>query len=87
MGDLFIQANHKSTTIFALADGHPKPAITIALLEHNIRAPARPVNMVPSLAKKSLLGGGKSVESGYVSVINGEEFIIYDGYTAKIALS
>ena len=37
--DLLIQTNRKSTKIFALADGHPTPATTIALLEHNIREP------------------------------------------------
>ena len=87
VGDLFIQTNRNSTNIFLLADGHPTPATTIALLEHKIREPARTVNMVPALANKSLISRGKSAEAVYVSVCDGEEVNIYDGHTAKITVS
>ena len=50
VGDPFIQTKCKSTTIFALADGHPTPATTIALLEHTIREPAHTVNLVLTLS-------------------------------------
>ena len=87
VGDPFIQKNCKSTKIFALEDGHPTPATTIALLEHKIRDPARTVNMVPALANRYLLSRGKFSESGYVSVCNGEEVTIYNGHIAKITVS
>ena len=45
--DPFIQKKRKSTKIFVLVDGYLTLATTIALLEHNIREPARNVNMVP----------------------------------------
>ena len=45
--DPFIQKKRKSTKIFALVDVYLTLATTIALLEHNIREPARNVNMVP----------------------------------------
>ena len=64
VGYPFIQKNCKSTKIFALADGHPTPAITIALLEHKIQEPVRTVNMIPELSNQSLLSGGKFTEAG-----------------------
>ena len=36
VGDPFIQTNRKSMKNFALVDGHPTLATTIALLEHKI---------------------------------------------------
>ena len=87
MGDLFIKKNCKSTKIFALADGHPTVATTITILEHKIQEPVFTVNMVPSLANQSLLSGSKFSEAGYVSVCNGKEVYIYDGYTAKTTVS
>ena len=43
--------------------------------------------MVPALANKSLLRGGKFVEAIYVSVCDVEEVNIYDGHTVKITVS
>ena len=43
--------------------------------------------MVLALAYQSLLSGGKFVESGYVSVCDGDEVNIYDGSTATITVS
>ena len=37
VGDMFIQTNRNFTKILLLVYGHPTPATTIALLEHNIR--------------------------------------------------
>ena len=59
LGYPFIHTGQKSLKVFALADGHPTPAITIAKLEHQVREPARTVDMVPALANQSLLSGGK----------------------------
>ena len=66
---------------------HPTPGTTIALLEHRIQEPARTVNMVPVLANQYLIRKRKFAEAGYVSVCDGEEVNIYDGYTAKITVS
>ena len=73
VGNQFIKKTRKSTNIFALADGHPTAATTIALLEHKIREPACTVNMVPALENQYLLSRGKFAEAGYVSVCDGEE--------------
>ena len=68
VGEQFIQTKRIYTNIFALVDVHPNPATTIAMLEHKVREPVRTVNMVPELANKSLIRGGKLAEAGYVSV-------------------
>ena len=73
--------------MFALADGRPAPATTVAKLAHAVREPARSVDIVPSLAGNSLLSGGKFAEAGYISVCDGDEVNIYDGRTAKIVVS
>ena len=87
IGDAFIQTEQRFIKIFALADEHPNPAINISKLDHRVREPARTVNMVPSLANQSLLSGGIFAEAGYVSVCDGDEVNIYDGWTATITVS
>ena len=64
----FILTEKKSSKLFALADGHPNLATTVAKLGHNVRDTERPVNIVPALAKHSLLSGGKISGAGYVSI-------------------
>ena len=59
-----------ATKIFSLADGHSTIEITIAMLEHKVREPARNVNMVPALAIQYFLSSGKFSDAGYVSVCN-----------------
>ena len=66
VGEPFIQTKRISTKIFALADGHPTPETTIAMLGHKFREPERPVNIVLALANQSLSSGGKFDEAGYV---------------------
>ena len=86
-GDPFIPMGQKSSKIFALADGHPTPATTVAKMEHNVIEPALTVNMVPALSNQFLLSGGKLSEAGYVSICDSNEVNIFDGCTAKINVS
>merc|ERR1712051_96079 len=83
----FLPTNKRSTKVFALADDHPIPAIIVAKLYHEIREPARTVDIVPALGRNSLLSGGKFAEAGYVSICDDKEVNIYDGRTAKIVVS
>ena len=85
--DPFIQTNHMSTNIFALADVNPTPDTTISMLDHKVKEPACTVKMVPMLANQSLLSRGKYSDVGYASVCDGEYVIIYDGHTTKITVS
>ena len=86
IGDSFSQTEQRSTKIFALAYGYPTPATNIAKLEHRFREPARTVNMVPALANHSILSRGKFAEAGYVSVCDGNEVNIYNGWTETITV-
>lgn len=86
-GDPFLPTNKKSTKVFALADDHPTPASMVAKLYHEVREPARTVDIVPALGRNSLLSGGKFAEAGYVSICDDKEVNIYDGRTAKIVVS
>ena len=85
--DPFLLTNKKSTKVFALADDHPTPASMVAKLYHEVREPARTVDIVPALGRNSLLSGGKFAEAGYVSICDDKEVNIYDGRTAKIVVS
>ena len=85
--DPFIQTNRPSTKIFALADGHATAGSNVAKLHHNVREPARTVDMVPVLKKKSLLSGGKFAQVGYVSVCDDKKVSLYDIKTANITVS
>ena len=67
-GNPFIQTNTPSTKVFELADNYPIPRSNVAKFHHNVRKPARTVDMVPSLTNNSLLSGGKFAQAGYVSV-------------------
>ena len=44
-------------------------------------------DMVPALAEKFLLIGGKFVDAGYVSIFDGSEVNLYDGQSNKINVS
>ena len=86
LGDTFIQTEQRSTKIFELADGHPTPATNISKLEHRVRELAHTFNMVPELAKQSLLSGGTFAEAGYVLVRNGYKVKFYYGRTVTITV-
>ena len=73
--------------MFALADGRATPATTVAKLHHDVRKPARTVDIVLALKGNSLLSGKKIADAGYISICDGEEVNIYDGRTAKITVS
>ena len=47
VGDPFIQTEQNPNKIFALVDGHPTLATTIAKLYHTVQQPVRMVNMFP----------------------------------------
>ena len=86
-GDPFIQTNTPSTKVFTLADNYPIPGSDMAKLHHNLREPARTVDMVPSLTENSLLSGEKFAQARYVSVWDDKEVNLYESHTVKITIS
>ena len=72
---------------FSVADGHHTPASNVAKLHRPVREPACTVDIVPALADQSLLSGEKIAKDGYISICDGNEVNIYDGWTARIEVS
>ena len=87
MGDHFIPTNKPSGKIFTLPDGTVTPASTTAKLHHQLREPARTVDMVPSLKHNSLLSGPKFADTNYITILTPSEVLIYDGENLKIQVS
>ena len=85
--DPFIQTNKPSTKIFALADGHATAGSNVEKLHHNVREPARTVDMVPAFKENSLLSGGNFSQAGYVTVCDDKKMSLYEIKTAKITVS
>jgi hypothetical protein len=73
-----------STTVFHLPNGAIAPATTRNKLLHNVREPARSVNIVPALAKNSLLSTNKFAKAGYTIIYDKDEVNFYDPRTTKI---
>jgi hypothetical protein len=55
-------------------------------LLHNIQAPTRDVNIVPSLVGNSLLSTSKFTEAGYTAIYDKEEVNFYNARTTKITV-
>jgi hypothetical protein len=73
-----------STTVFHLPNGAIAPATTRNKLLHNVREPARSVNIVPALAKNSLLSTNKFAKAGYTVIYDKDEVNFYNPRTTKI---
>jgi hypothetical protein len=73
-----------STTVFHLPDGTIAPATTRNKLLHNLREPARSINIVPALVENSLLSTNKFAKEGYTIIYDKDEVNFYDARTTKI---
>ena len=51
---------------------------TKALLHHPVREPSRSADVVPGLARNTLLSASKFADAKYVSVLTPEEVLIFD---------
>ena len=67
--DPFLQTNEPSGKIFYQPDGTKVPASNKAKLMHEVREPARTVDMVPDLKNNSLLSTSKFADAGYITVL------------------
>ena len=68
----FAATGRRSTKVFHVANGASAPATEVRLLQQPLRAPARTIDMVPSLSGASPLSTGKLADAGYVSIYDGE---------------
>jgi hypothetical protein len=87
VGDDFEETNKISNKIFCMPTGDTTPASTIAKLHHDVREPARTVDMVPALKHNSLISGPKFADANYITVLTPTEVLIYDGRGLKISTS
>jgi hypothetical protein len=85
--DPSIPTGRTSSAIFHLPNGAVAPASTINKLLHNVRAPARDVNIVPSLVGNSLLSTSKFTDAGYTAIYDENEVNFYDSKTTNITVS
>jgi hypothetical protein len=73
-----------SSAVFHLPNGAVAPETTINKLLHYARAPARDVNIVPSLVGNLLLITRKFAEAGYTAIYDKDDVNFYDACTTKI---
>ncbi len=75
-----------STLVFHLPDGAVALATTVNKLLHEVRTPARDVNIVPSLVGYLLLSTSKFAAAGYTAVYDKDKVNFYDARTTKITV-
>ena len=85
--DPFIKSNIPSSKVFHLPTGGTARASRTAKLHHNLREPARTVDIVPSLTDNTLISTGKFADANYFTVYDDKEVNIYDGKTTKIYIT
>ena len=78
-GDKFQPTTHISHKIFHMPTGETTAPSTQAKLFHDVREPAKTVDMVPELQHNSLISGGKSADANYKTVLTPTEVLIYYG--------
>jgi len=83
-GDDFIPTDEPSGKVFYMPTGDSTPASTKAKLHHEVREPARTVDMVPELKQNSLLSGPKFADANYITILTPTEVLIYDAHGLKI---
>ena len=66
--------------------GHRARADEVRLLQHNLREPARSVDMVPGI-QNSLLSTGKFADANYISIFDKDEVDIYNANNTVITVS
>ena len=67
--------------------GETTAASTQAKLYHDVREPAKTVDMVPQLQHNSLISGGKFADKNYITVLTPTEVLTYDGKDTHISVT
>ena len=87
VGDTYIQTTERSNKTFHVPTGTTATATNIAKLVHQVREPARTIDMVPDIKHNSLLSTSKFAEADYITVYDRDEVNIYDAKKTKIVIS
>ena len=83
----FIPTDETSHKVFHLPTGQTTNASMEAKLHHDVREPARTVDIVPDLQHNLLLSGSKFSDANYVTILTPKEVLIYDGKDLTITVS
>eukprot|EP00804_Cyclotella_cryptica_P024855 CCRYP_020554-RA/>CCRYP_020554-RA protein AED:0.50 eAED:0.48 QI:0/0/0/1/0/0/2/0/299 len=81
--DPFEESTTISSKVFILPTGGTANATKVAKLLHNVRTPAKMVDIVPSLGQ-TLLSGSKFADAGYTAMYDKAEVDFYDANTIHI---
>ena len=87
LSDPSLPTGHLSTVVFHLPNGAVAPATIINQIHHDVHAPAREVDFVPSLVGHSLLSTSKFAVAGYTAIYNKDEVNFYDMRATTITVS
>ena len=85
--DPFIKTGELSHKQFQVPTGQIVQAMEQVKLFHDVREPARTVDLVPAMKKDTLISVGKFADAGYLTVFDEEEVNIYDGLKTKIEIN
>ena len=86
-GDKFQPTTKKSHKIFHISTGETTSASTQAKLYHDVREPAKTVEMIPQLQHNSLISGSKFADANYITVLTPTEVLFYNGMDTHISVS
>ena len=87
VSDPFIHTGELSHKQFQFPMGQVVPATEIEKLLHDVREPAKTVELVPAMKQDTLISIGKFADAGYFTIFDGEEVNIYDGLKARLKIS
>jgi len=61
-----------------MPNGSVEEATALDALQHNLRAPARDIHIVPSIERDSLLSVSKFADANYIAIFDKDEVKIFD---------
>jgi hypothetical protein len=85
--DPFIDTNKISNKEFSVANGQVEKATVEKLLHHEVREPARTVDIVPGISTATLISTSKFADANYITIFDDEEVNIYDANNTEIKVS
>ena len=84
--EIFYPTTKISYKTFHMPTSETTAANTQAELFHDVREPAKTVDVVTQLQHNSLISGGKSADVNYITVLTPTEVLIYDGKDTHISV-
>ena len=86
MGEPYIPTGIKSNKISHMPNGGTVTSSDVFKIEHELRDPARTVDMVTDLVESSLLITSNLSSAGYIKIYDGKEVNIYESNTEEAVL-